>query len=129
MEWKKEYKEYKTLHFYVFWAIWRSINALIFENIPLDTIRMCVNIGAYFNEIGLAVNRRKQRSIQQLENQNIYLVGFFDGAANSSKCGGGAYIVLELGQYYYFYWNNGFGTDSQVEIIALWGILFCAKWL
>lgn len=76
MEWKKEYKEYKTLPFYIFWGIWRSINALIFENIPLDTIRMCVNIGAYFNEIGLAVNRKKQRSIRQLEIETYILWGF-----------------------------------------------------
>ena len=50
---------------------------------------------------------------------NCYLVGFFDGATNSSKCSSGDFIILDLGQYYHFYWNNGIGKNYWAEVIAL----------
>lgn len=100
---------------------------LFFEIIPLDSRSISVNIVAYLSEIGLMAHRKRYRSIQQLGIWHKYLVGFFYGATNSSKCGNGAYVVLDLRQHSHLYWNSGFGTNSRAEVIAPWGILFCAK--
>lgn len=75
------------------------------------------------------VHKRKHRSIKQSDIWNSYLVGFFDDVVISNKCGSEAFIALDCGQYYHFYSNIGTGTNSQVEVNTLWGVLFCVKWL
>lgn len=59
----------------------------------------------------------------------IYLVRYFDGACQCRKCGCGAVIILELAKYFHFWWEGRHWTNSRPEIIDLWRVLTCAKWL
>lgn len=54
---------------------------------------------------------------------------FFDGACKQRHCGCGALIVIEPGRFYHFWWEGGRGTNNKANIIALWGILSCSRWL
>jgi len=45
------------------------------------------------------------------------------------NCGSGAYIALKLVTYFIFSWNSGSGFNNSAELIDLWGVLLCAKWI
>lgn len=40
-------------------------------------------------------------------------------------------MAIHLGpsRSYKFHWNCGFGSNTRAELLALWGILYCATWL
>lgn len=40
-----------------------------------------------------------------------------------------AVIILELAKYFHFWWEGRHWTNSRLEIIDLWRVLTCAKWL
>lgn len=56
-------------------------------------------------------------------------MGVFDGVALGGICGSGMFIYLSLDEYYSFKWCSGQGKNSRVDLLALWGILFCVNWM
>jgi len=58
-----------------------------------------------------------------------FLAGYFDGATQLEGCGCGAQIDVSTSLRYKFYLCGGEGTNSRAEVLALWGLLYCARWL
>lgn len=56
-------------------------------------------------------------------------IGYFDGAAQQTNCGCGAWILLSPGCQYKLFWNGGSGTNMKAEVMALWGLLWWASYL
>lgn len=73
------FKENQILPLYIFWGVWRSRNANIFGNIPLDINCICIKICAYFNEIGSMVNKGSLRCIHLQISRAYIMWGFFMG--------------------------------------------------
>lgn len=58
-----------------------------------------------------------------------FLVGFLDGTSKNKVYGNWAYIVMNRGTFFHFNQYNGVGQNNRVDLISLWGVLICAKWL
>jgi len=56
-------------------------------------------------------------------------MGFFDGACYERKCACGAFIVMDPGKFFHFWWEGGHGTNNRTEVMTLWGALIAEKWL
>lgn len=85
----------------------------------------CHKILAYFLEIGGIK--------EKLPNIKVHYQGHMGFICNRliflRGIGNDMYIFISLGDFFHFIWSSGKGSNNKVEILALWGVLFCAKWL
>ena len=56
------------------------------------------------------------------------LVGYFDSASNAGAYGVGIVIVLDSLISFRLLMDFGYGTNTKSELLALWGLLFFAKY-
>ncbi len=88
-----------------------------------------INTITYFNEIGPSKKRNNYKKHELIDIWKVFPVGFFDGVCSTRKCGYGAFIVIELDNFFHFWWEGGQGTNNKAKIIAMWGVRIVAKWL
>ena len=55
------------------------------------------------------------------------LVGFFDGVEQNGLCGVGMVIQMECNNAFWICMNVGMGSNTRAELLALWGLLYFAK--
>lgn len=51
-------------------------------------------------------------------------MGFFEGVAQRNSCACGFWIAMTADLSYTVYWNSGGGTNTKVEALTLWGLLW-----
>lgn len=105
------------------------------QEIPVYSSRYCqipggpaIKIAAYYKEFRTQVQKPPSNQCPR-DLWEVYPVGFFDGASSCRTCGSGMAIHLESELFYHFYWYSGKGSNTRVKLHALWGVLFCTKWL
>ena len=56
------------------------------------------------------------------------VVGYFDGASNAGACGAVIVIIVDSLISFRLLMDSGYGTNTKSELLALWGLLFFAKY-
>lgn len=56
-----------------------------------------------------------------------FSIGYFDGAQSNGWCGAGMVLRIRVGHYIFLRMKAGGGTNTQVELLALWGLLWFAR--
>lgn len=54
------------------------------------------------------------------------VIGFFDGAQQNGICGAGMVIRIRNSSSYRLKLGVGCGSNTKVELVALWGLLYFA---
>ena len=54
-------------------------------------------------------------------------MGFFDGATSNGLCGYGFVTKLGKDKVMKSWLKDGIGTNTRVEVVGLWSLLYCAK--
>ena len=67
-----------------------------------------------------------RRTITALVEQHD-TVGYFDGAKHGGYRGAGMIIKINQTSYYSLKLSIGLGSNTKVELLALWGLLYFAK--
>ena len=86
-----------------------------------------MKILSYFLEWNKLKSCRKRTSCSFPSLVQEYLVGFFDGAVMKGFCG--SRIIIKVGNVMVIKGSRkaGVGTNTRVEVVGLWTLLFCAK--
>ena len=123
--WYQNSRVSSYLPLFLIWNIWITRNHLLFEGRNIGTEHTCVKILDQMNSHPLIRKRKRERFVGHPPNLH-YPHGFFDGASKNNI--GGAGIVLEIIQSHSFNLKLGCGsnTNSRVELLALWTLLFFA---
>ena len=109
------------------WVVWRMQNNVIFQSGRPDhyfTGRSA--IGWVQSYGGLDQREPNMRTIIALAEQHG-TVGYFDGAEQGGYCGAGMIIEINQTSYYSLKLSIGPGSNTKVELLALWGLLYFAK--
>ena len=59
--------------------------------------------------------------------EQLGVIGFFDGAQQDGLCGAGMVIRIRNNLSYRLWMGVGKGTNTKAELLALWGLLYFAK--
>jgi len=120
-KWIRIKDNWKEIHCFICWEVWKHKNLVIFEDFPINQVRV-------YNSILQDLGEKKITQVSKLRRiyrppiRGWYLaVGFFDGASQEkgSKFGAGALLkCLVLGTYR-LKMNYGRGTNTRGELLAL----------
>jgi len=58
-----------------------------------------------------------------------FLVGYFDSVEHGGRCGCSAWIHIDYNQHYTIHWSRGTRTNTGVEAVALWGLMWFVSFL
>lgn len=116
-----------TIHIFLTWCIWRNKNSLIFEGKCVSFEQLSFKIVGFYLEFAYYKVRKGIRvpSFPIIDGNSV--VGFFDGASQMGSCGCGLYIKLSSSHVIYGWFGGGEGTNTRVELLAYWGLLFMAS--
>jgi len=109
----------KFLPLLVIWGIWLARNQAIFNDkpsLPEHTSAMAVGM---FNAFPEHIRAAKQKRDLEVDIDRSVPWGFFDGAAQNNRCGGGA--ILHLSDSHFFVLSAGLGEGSNnfAELMSL----------
>lgn len=120
----------KKLHFpiLVCWIIWKARNGIIFDHIRRSARSIIYHItqlyGLYPDKEIMKKRQLQTTTLQEIHTQHF---GTFDGAAQCGNCSGGGTLTLLDGRIIHFKVGLGAGTNSRVELLSLWALLWLAK--
>ena len=110
-------------------GIWIHRNREIFEN-HLVNIHFVINkITTSFQEQKTSSRTPKVKVLKDPSFSFEYHSSFFYGECQGIQrdCGEGMIIYLYLSSYYKLKLGVGGGTNTKVELLALWGLIFYAN--
>lgn len=87
-------QNFKELHVYIFWGIWRARNLFIVENISQNVYVVSKKKLSSFRENYKEKDYIRHVTISAPTLSDGVVVGYFDGAAMLGNCGCGMYIIL-----------------------------------
>jgi ribonuclease HI len=126
--WIKKRENWKEIPGYICWEVWKHRNLAIFEDRPLNRVKVCNSILQDLGETKVSNSTKVSRIDRPPLLDWDLAVGFFDGASQDrgEKCGAGAVLKCpELGTFR-LKMNCGSGTNTRGELLALWCLLYFA---
>ena len=115
------------LPIFFIWNLWKTRNNYIFEDIAPNISRLChiimLDIAAY------QMPQKKGTKIRNIGEppDNLFPMAFFDGFTAESTRGAGLCIWINEQHYISIKLGCGCSTNTRVELLALWALLFIAK--
>ena len=94
---------------------------MIFDDIKPYSTQVCIAISSLLKDYLAHTSRSKLRIIGKSSVLN-YPVGFFDGASTYGSYGAGFSLCIGLSHFFHVKIGCGKGTNTRVELLALWGI-------
>ena len=122
--WLQRGKHWWSLPILFHWHNWCCRNKKIFEgchNSPEDVVHKIYRDWNNMKNMGTPT---KDLSKRLHPYESHFPIGYFDGAAQRSNCGCGAWILLSPGCHYKFFWNGGNGTNMKAKVLSLWGLMW-----
>jgi ribonuclease HI len=127
-QWNKMNKEFPTLPTLICWFTWKERNLVLFENSELSTTKIFHLTLSLLKEHtqGTKVVRSRSEPSQTNRSGNI---GWFDGAAISTRTNSGVGDVIMLSDHCRYKWllNCGPGTNTRAELLGAWALLTLAS--
>jgi len=120
-------KKLKSLPLLIIWGIWLARNKAIFQDIPSLPDLTCVMAVGFYNAFPEHVRAKKQRRDHVAEIDRTNPWGFFDGAAQNGRCGGGAILFLSDSHFFNLTFGLGDGTNNYAELMSLKLLLIFAE--
>lgn len=113
------FKVYRLLPLLIIWGVWLARNEVIFKEAFLvpekTTLKSLAILSSY-----LPIERRfKTRSIREVTIDKTKPWGFFDGASQNYRCGGGGILHFSNSHYYTLTSGMGAGTNNYAELMSL----------
>ena len=125
--WIHRAPQHKDLPSFSCWGIWKARNLGIYEDVHQQAHVTCFKIPTLYRIFSKNHVMQKQKTLKKpffLKNETI---GLFDGTASSGLCGGSIMIRFHVRKYCMLWIGCGPGTNIQVELLALWGLLHFAS--
>lgn len=115
------------LPFFVIWEVWKCRNAAVFQDLRPNPYRVGIKATALFKAYSRRKAFKKHRILIPPTFESGISVGFFDGAQQLGLCGAGMVLYIRRGHYLLLRMGAGPGSNTQAELVALWGLLWCAR--
>jgi ribonuclease HI len=103
----------------IIWGVWLAQNSLIFKGVPLAPEITTTKSLAILSSLPPQKIRVISRQSQEVEIDKSSPWGFFDGASQHNRCGGGGILYLSESHYYSMTFGFGTGTNNYVELMSL----------
>lgn len=125
--WLKHNWRFKELPLFISWEIWKSRNALIFEDQFSSPSLVCSRAISHFLEFCSLSAGPKRRLIKSpLLNWSLP-VGFFDGANKNSLGGADILLHINCGHICKLWMSTSLGSNNKAKLLACWGLLWFAR--
>jgi len=111
--------KHKFLPLLVIWGIWLARNKAIFHDKPSLAEHISAMAVGMFNAFPEHIRAAKQRRDLEVEIDRSAPWGFFDGAAQNNRCGGGAILYLSDAHYFVLTSGLGEGSNNYAELMSL----------
>jgi len=111
--------KHKFLPLLVIWGIWLARNKAIFHDKPSLPEHIGALAVGIFNSFPEHVRAAKQRRDLVVEIDRSVPWGFFDGAAQHNRCGGGALLYLSDSHFFVLSFGMGEGSNNYAELMSL----------
>jgi len=109
----------KFLPLLVIWGIWLARNKAIFDDKPSLSEHISALAVGMFNSIPEHIRAAKQKRDLEVEIDRTVPWGFFDGAAQNNRCGGGAIFHLSDSHFFVLSAGLGEGSNNYAELMSL----------
>jgi len=109
----------KFLPLLVIWGIWLARNQAIFNDKPSLTEHTSAMAVGMFNAIPEHIKDAKQKRDLEVDIDRTVPWGFFDGAAQNNRCGGGAILYLSDSHFFVLSAGLGEGSNNFAELMSL----------
>jgi ribonuclease HI len=113
-----------------YWSIWLDKSNTIFENgNPSPSSVAFKTLGIYKTWNALYHRKPKPQHIKKTSDINATPTRWFDGATqnNGTQSGAGGSIKTSKNTYYKWTFNCGSCTNTRVELLGTWAMLFLAS--
>lgn len=117
--WGRKGKSFRIMPIIYHWYMWISRNRWLFDGKPRHPSLVSKQILHLWKYSKIKQNPPRDLSIRNCPQQILYPAGFFDWAAQNSKCGCGAWLMLSPSCHYKIYWVGSQGTNKRAESQAL----------
>jgi hypothetical protein len=114
-----DFKAIKALPLLVIWGVWLARNSIIFNEKPMVLERTATHSLAILSSFPQESGTVKIRNIQEEEIDITRPWGFFDGASQNNRCGGGAILFLSESHFFSMTFGLGEGTNNFAEQMSL----------
>jgi ribonuclease HI len=115
----RENKAFRVLSLLIIWGVWLVRNTLIFKEVSVEPEITTLKSLSIYSSYSPTVGRVKTRIIQEEFIDKTKPWGFFYGASQNNRCGGGG--ILYFSESHYFTLTSGLGTETNnyVELMSL----------
>jgi ribonuclease HI len=103
----------------IIWGVWLARNTLIFKEVSVAPEITTLKSIAIYSTYSPTVGRVKTRIIQEEEIDKTKPWGFFDGASQNNRCGGGGILYFSESHYFTLTSGLGTGTNNYAELMSL----------
>jgi len=117
------YHETCSLPILVIWGIWLARNSSIFRDKEISPEVTAVKSISIFTAFRQKPRSVKTKNLSIIEIDKTRPWGFFDGASQNNRCGGGAILYLSEDHHFRIAIGLGEGSNNFAEILSLKALL------
>lgn len=125
--WVKKYRNINTLPLIVFWELWKTCNRMIFQDLSPCIKATVLKILGVVQEFSVRDKVKKLKFPVMPHLKENIVVAFFDGVGTNGLCGAGLLLKIKDFHCIRLWMKIGRGTNTQAELISLWGLLWFGK--
>ena len=111
----------------ILWAVWRERNRCTFQDVVSDPDRERLKALSSLHAYGHLQKKKNIWVCHILWEEQLGVIGFFDGAQEDGLCGAGMVIRIRNNLFYRLWMEADKETNTKAELLALWGLLYFAK--